>query len=162
MKIPAHVINIEIDQVYLPTSIKPAIQRAASEALPFLAADQQIELTILICDDEYMQELNLTYRGQDKTTDVLSFEDRFEVPGSEMTYMGDIAISYPTALKQASRLGHALEAEISLLTVHGILHLFGHDHQDEAEKQEMWSIQAKIMESIGFSNITILTDDSSA
>lgn len=159
MKTPAHTINIEVDFEDLPSSIEPTIQQAALEALAVLEPEQQIELTILVCDEDYMRELNLTYRGQDKTTDVLSFEDRVEDPDSKIIYMGDIAISYPAALKQSLHMGHALEAEMSLLTVHGILHLFGYDHQGESDKEEMWAIQAKIMASLGFSNIAILSDD---
>lgn len=159
MKTPDHVINFEDNLLDSSSSIEPVIQRAARASLSFLSLDKQIELTILVCDDDYMQELNLTYRGLDKTTDVLSFENRFEVPGTEMTYIGDIAISHPTAQRQASRLGHELEAELSLLTVHGILHLFGYDHLDEVEKVEMWSIQSKIMASLGYPNIHLLTDD---
>lgn len=162
MKTRSHNVNIEADLDDLPASIEPNIQLAAIKALAELEPDQQIELTILVCDDDYMRELNLTYRGQDKTTDVLSFEDRFEDPESKTIYMGDIAISYPTALKQSLRLGHSLEAEIALLTVHGILHLFSYDHQGESDKEEMWSIQARIMASLGYSNIAILTDDSDA
>jgi len=162
MRTPAHTINIEVNLEDLQASIEPTIQKAAYEALIFLASDQHIELSILICDDDYMQDLNLTYRGEEKTTDVLAFDNRFEVPGGDMTYMGDIAISYPTALNQSLRLGHNLEEEVSLLTVHGILHLFGYDHHDDVEKKEMWSIQTKIMASMGYMNTANLTDDSDA
>lgn len=154
-----NIINIEINYPDLPDHIKQSIHLAASKALSTLVEEKQVELTVLICDDDYMQELNFTYRGQDKTTDVLSFEDRFEIPDTEITYMGDIAISYPTATKQSLSFGHNLVAEISLLTIHGVLHLFGYDHQDQPKKSEMWAIQSKILASLGFSKIDNLMDD---
>lgn len=154
-----NIVNIELNYPDLPAHIEQTINLAADKALSTLAEEKQVELTVLVCDDDYMQELNLTYRGLDKTTDVLSFEDRFEIPGTDITYVGDIAISYPTAAKQASNFGHDLVAELSLLTIHGILHLFGYDHKDKKSKVEMWGIQSNIMASLGHPNIVTLADD---
>ena len=151
-------VNIEINHHDFPNRLENSITQAVNLTLTFISKGQQVEITVLICDDEYMRKLNLTYRGLDKTTDVLSFEDSFEIPGSNATYMGDIAISYPTAVRQAEALGHTVDAEISLLAVHGVLHLFGFDHQDAQQKEAMWAVQSKIMTTLGFPNIATVAD----
>ena len=102
-------------------------------------------LTILLTDDAHLHELNLTYRQEDKPTDVLSFH--FAGPaGLEMDgYLGDIAISVETAHRQAQAAGHALLDELRILTVHGVLHLLGYDHDKPAAQAAMWAVQDKIL-----------------
>jgi probable rRNA maturation factor len=88
------------------------------------------ELSVLFIGDRAMRTLNRHYRGQDKTTDVLSFslrEGRF--PHIQPEMLGDIVISIPTAARQAREEGHTLIREIDRLLVHGFLHLLGHDHE---------------------------------
>jgi len=77
-----------------------------------------------------MRALNNSWRGKDKTTDVLSFSQMEGVrpQGDGPDLLGDVVISMPTALRQAVARGHTLEEEMARLLVHGILHLLGHDH----------------------------------
>lgn len=92
------------------------------------------EISIVLCDDAFIRSLNAQYRGKDKPTDVLSFaQDDPEI-------LGDIVISLPTAARQAEAAGWALENEVVLLGVHGLLHLLGHD--DETA-QGAWEMQGK-------------------
>lgn len=88
------------------------------------------EITLICVDDVRMQDLNRTWRGKDKTTDVLSFSqvEGFAVPGMPIMMLGDIVVSMPTAARQAERIGHDLTTEMARLLVHGALHLLGHDH----------------------------------
>ena len=83
--------------------------------------------TVLLTTDEAIRRLNKQFRGMDKTTDVLSF------PAAEAiaAVAGDIAISVPTALRQAHEQGHSLAVEIKVLMLHGLLHLAGYDHETD-------------------------------
>ena len=76
------------------------------------------------------------YRFEVLGEETLSFPAGEPLPGSEelLDYLGDIAISVPTAQRQADAAGHSLEAEVQLLAIHGVLHLLGHDHLDAEEK----------------------------
>jgi probable rRNA maturation factor len=106
-------------------------------------------LMVRVTDDEELRSLNQQYRGINKTTDVLSFLTDFTDPDLESRYLGDIVISYSRAEEQAQKRGHFPEAELQLLVVHGVLHLLGYDHADLEKKEEMWSIQSRILEKLG-------------
>ena len=113
------------------------------------------EVSILIVDNSYIQELNFIYRSQNKPTDVLSFsmnemsdnEPDFDVPG-DVYLLGDIVISIEQALCQSKDYGHSLERELGYLVVHGMLHLLGYDHESEDEKMVMRSLEEKVMRSV--------------
>ncbi len=92
-----------------------------------------------------MRSLNRRYRRKDKTTDVLSFSPREGVfPSVQPDVLGDIVIAVPTAARQAADAGHALNREIQLLLIHGLLHLLGYHHERggaEARKMKLQEIQ---------------------
>jgi len=103
------------------------------------------ELSLVIMDDAGIQELNSTYRGMDKPTNVLSFSMQ-EGEFSQITpgLLGDVIISVETAEKEAADAGISLEERISQLLIHGILHLAGLDHElgeKEAMKMEEKSLE---------------------
>ncbi|MFN7940814.1 MAG: rRNA maturation RNase YbeY [Thermoanaerobaculia bacterium] len=80
-----------------------------------------------------MRVVNRDFRGQDRPTDVLSF------PGGESPegrHLGDVAISVPTARRQAAALGHSTDRELRLLVLHGLLHCLGHDHETDGGEME--------------------------
>jgi probable rRNA maturation factor len=87
------------------------------------------EVTVLLTTDAAIRKLNRQFRHKDKATDVLSFPA--EGIGAEKI-AGDLAISVPTALRQAINHGHALTCELKILILHGLLHLAGHDHESDA------------------------------
>lgn len=126
-----------------------AIRLAAAAALAQQSISPPVALTILLTDDEKLHQLNRDYRAVDSPTDVLSFPMDGELPGMHVPYLGDIAISVPYAARQAQTEGHALLAELQLLTVHGVLHLLGYDHIEPEDKAEMWPIQAEILHGLG-------------
>jgi probable rRNA maturation factor len=103
------------------------------------------ELTLRITSDEEIQELNREYRGVDKPTDVLSFNQDVVDPETGHLYLGDIIISLETARRQALEQGHSLSKECLLLAIHGTLHLLGYDHAEPNEKEEMWRIQDRLL-----------------
>ena len=102
-----------------------------------------------ITDDATLRALNARYRGVDAPTDVLSFEDGTPDPETGEVYLGDIAISYPQAERQAARGGHPVAWELCLLVVHGVLHLLGYDHAEPEEKARMWAAQRAVLEALG-------------
>ncbi|MCH7587675.1 MAG: rRNA maturation RNase YbeY [Chloroflexi bacterium] len=106
-------------------------------------------LSIALVDDSVIQDLNLRYRGFDWPTDVLAFHDGETDLESGVMYFGDVIISIPTARMQADSGGHSLESELALLTIHGVLHLMGYDHQQEEEAALMGDMQADILHQLG-------------
>lgn len=122
------------------------LRRVIHKALTAEGVGGAVEISLVITDDDEVRELNATYRGVDEPTDVLSFpqatpgqEFGFVLPPGQARHLGDVIISFPRAEEQADEYGHSLERELSYLTVHGVLHLLGYDHQEEAEKRVMRS-----------------------
>ncbi len=98
------------------------------------------ELGILLTDDEQIRDLNRKYADEDKATDVLSFslrEGEEFVSPDDVTRLGEVIISYPTAERQAKEAGQAVADEVSHLLVHGILHLLGYDHLASDDERKM-------------------------
>ncbi len=113
------------------------------------------EVSILIVDNSYIQELNFIYRGLNQPTDVLSFamnelaedEPDFEFTG-EINVLGDIVISLEQALQQSQEYNHSLERELGYLVAHGMLHLLGYDHETTDEQKAMRDLEEKIMQAV--------------
>lgn len=101
----------------------------------------EAEVSVLLCDDARMRELNRAYRGEDKATDVLSFEMGATPPGAPRI-LGDIVISLETVEQRYPDDPAGQRDEVRLLFCHGLLHLLGHDHQNEKQKQRMVNAQA--------------------
>ena len=101
------------------------------------------ELSVVLCDDDYILELNRQHRGKDKPTDVLSFpQAEFSAPevplgGQPLLLLGDVVISLPTAQRQADSRGRSLASEVRFLLAHGVLHLVGYDHMTPDDKRIM-------------------------
>jgi probable rRNA maturation factor len=101
------------------------------------------EISLVLTGQERIQELNRDYRGKDKPTDVLSFsmseqkqeeeESGFISPPDGLVHLGEVIISFPQALIQASEHNHPVSREMAVLVIHGVLHILGYDH----EKPEM-------------------------
>ncbi|HMN13153.1 MAG TPA: rRNA maturation RNase YbeY [Bellilinea sp.] len=142
------MIYVFFDDEHDDLPLAEAIKIAASTTLQ-LEDQQDTELTIRISNDEEIQQLNAQFLGNDKPTDVLSFpSDEFD-PDEQSSYIGDIIISYDTAQSQALTSNHPIEAEIQLLTIHGVLHLLGYDHDTQEAKREMWTKQERILKILG-------------
>ncbi len=148
------MIDIQIEEAYLPEVDEITIRAAARATLTQQGTAPSAELTILVSDDAEIQALNLSFMGIDAPTDVLSFpsgETQLDPTGAAFpeVYLGDIIISCPQAAAQAAAGGHPLSRELELLTVHGVLHLLGHDHATADEKERMWAAQAQILAMLG-------------
>ncbi len=143
------MIHLQIDELYQPFVPETLLEQAAQAALAHQSASPDSDLTIVLTGDETLHDLNLRFMGVDAPTDVLSFPSGDPDPETGAIYLGDILISYPRAATQAEQGGHPIPAELQLLTVHGTLHLLGHDHADEEEKARMWTAQGEILHAIG-------------
>lgn len=150
---------IEID-IFIAESLDDGLQTAVPSlktAVQTTLTHEQIEsaaLSVLLTNDTEIQAMNHDYRGEDRPTDVLSFEAGDELGG----YLGDIAISVETAVVQAQNAGHQLVEELQLLAVHGTLHLLGYDHLSVAEKDEMWEKQTAVLDQLNLNHVTPTED----
>ncbi|BDI32172.1 hypothetical protein CCAX7_42230 [Capsulimonas corticalis] len=106
-------------------------------------ASKDSEISIVLCDDDFIQDLNRAHRGKDKPTDVLSF------PQDDDLVLGDIVISLPTAERQARAAGWPMEDEVVLLGIHGVLHLLGYDDETAEEAARMRDISAEVLTASG-------------
>lgn len=103
--------------------------------------------SIIFVTPEEIQKLNSEYRKIDRVTDVISFaleDDEDKI--LDLRILGDIYICIDKMLEQAKEYGHSNKRELSFLTVHGLLHLLGYDHQTVEEEKEMFGLQDKILE----------------
>lgn len=107
-----------------------------------------VELGIVVADDERLRDLNRRYAGNDAATDVLSFSlregDDFPLP-DEALRLGEVIISFETALRQARSAGRSTRDEIQHLLVHGILHLIGYDHAEPDDERRMRAREEELL-----------------
>ncbi len=143
-----------------------AIRHGLAQAL---TPDALGQVSLLITDDETVRDLNRAYRGLDQTTDVLSFSAQhsghwegvvnpeasesdwpsdWPLPDDEPPPLGDIVVSLPQAKRQAFEQGVPLRRELALLLVHGALHLLGHDHYEDAERDAMQRLEQEALREI--------------
>ena len=117
------------------------------------------ELSVVLTNDEGIRALNKTYRHQDKATNILSFpqledEDDFlkALAAQKPLVLGDLVLAYETFKKEALEQNKSFHDHLAHLFVHGTLHLFGYDHIDEEEAQEMEELEIDILEDLSISN----------
>lgn len=109
------------------------------------------ELCIRVVDEEESQQLNRQYRGKDAPTNVLSFPA--DIPEElELDILGDLVICAPVVEQEATEQLKPKQAHWAHLVVHGVLHLYGYDHESESEAETMENIEIAILESLGFNN----------
>ncbi len=132
--------------------LQQVIQRVVKTVARTAKLSANTEVSIMVVDNNYIQELNFIYRGKNSPTDVLSFamnelvdeEPDFDFSG-EVNVLGDIVVSLEKAQEQCQAYGHSLERELGFLIAHGMLHLLGYDHENESEGQLMRQLEDKIM-----------------
>jgi len=154
-------IAVEIDDAVAtlaPAGISDRLHEIAAAVLLHEGV-ADASLAVVLTSDEEVQQLNQAYRGVDAPTDVLSFAahdsdvDLQEMPeelqAALARELGDVLIALPYAERQARRFGNSLEAELLLLTAHGVLHLLGHDHATPDEEAALWTLQEEILRPFG-------------
>lgn len=119
----------------------------------FLRKNITIELAILLVLDQKMQKLNNQFRQKNKPTNVLSFP-AFEsvAKNSNYIFLGDMIISYETLVKEAKIQKKSFQNHLTHLILHSILHLIGHDHEDEKMAEIMENLEIKILKKLKIPN----------
>ena len=145
-------VDVQVADGLLPAVVDTQlVERAVRTTLTQQAYAHIVEVSIYVTTAEEVQQLNRDYRAKDAPTDVLSFADDgadspFVLPPDLPRYLGDVAISWPHVVAQAAEYGHSDARELAFLTVHGVLHLLGYDHERDAEADaEMRALQDIIM-----------------
>lgn len=154
----------------IDTQVEPAwlslMQTAADCALLTEGVSRPCAVSIRLCGDEEIHEINRDYRGVDRATDVLSFPTVNYPAGvtagaadkllrreyddeTDACMLGDLILSVPHVLAQAAEYGHSPEREAAYLIVHGLCHLMGYDHIEEDDKRRMRAMEEKILSAIG-------------
>ena len=129
----------------LPTE-EQIVQWATAAVQP---EGDEVEMTVRIVDEVESHELNLTYRGKDRPTNVLSFP--FECPDEvELPLLGDLVICRQVVEREAAEQEKPLMAHWAHMVVHGSLHLLGYDHIEDDEAEEMESLETQIMQGLCF------------
>ena len=144
------IIDLQIaceQETGLPTAQQ--IEQWATAAVQ--PQSDEVEMTVRIVDEAESHALNLNYRGKDRPTNVLSFP--FECPDEvELPLLGDLVICRQVVEREAQEQEKPLMAHWAHMVVHGSLHLLGYDHIEDAEAEEMESLEAQIMTGLGFAD----------
>ena len=145
MKLTVYMEN-EQEIVKFSAKHKRLIKKAIKYTLKYEGFKKNAEVSVTLCDNAAIREMNRQFRDKDAPTDVLSFPIFDEDFGEGFSMLGDIVISLERARDQAEEYGHSFEREIAFLTVHSTLHLLGYDHEvGKAEESEMFAKQKEIL-----------------
>ncbi|OUM93927.1 MAG: rRNA maturation RNase YbeY [Firmicutes bacterium ZCTH02-B6] len=154
------VVLINRTTVAVADEVAKQLEAVVQAALIAEGMPAHAEVSVTLVDDDEIQVLNRDYRGKDAPTDVLSFpiwepEEISDLRLHPERYperpllLGDVVISVPTALRQAEEYGHGVERELAYLCVHGVLHLLGYDHEEDAARQAMRDREEAILAGAG-------------
>lgn len=145
-------MNVHVDvQHALDTDLLDAdIQHWVEATLQHEQRDNT-ELTVRIVDEAESAALNSQYRGRDTATNVLSFA--CDIPAEvEMNLLGDLVICAPVVQREAEGQGKTEQAHWAHMIIHGVLHLLGFEHLNDADTQKMEQLEITILAGLGFSN----------
>lgn len=128
--------------------------RRAVEAAREVAGLPAGEISLVLADDAFIRTLNRDHRGKDRATDVLSFPQLDEGAAAlgSPALLGDIVVAYETAARDAETAGVTLADHLAHLIVHGVLHLAGHDHEDDAEAEAMEGLERDALGTLGIAD----------
>lgn len=148
------MIEIEVEAEAWTGALPDAeavVDRAAQAALGAMQGD----IVVLLTDDDAVRELNGRFRDKDRPTNVLSFP----APENAFPHLGDIVLAYGVCATEAEAQGKTLADHLSHLVVHGVLHLLGRDHEDDAEAEEMEAEEREILAQIGVADPYLAEQD---
>ena len=155
-------INILVDEDFEKHLEVGWLQNVVERVLVIRNADPRVELGLVVTNQGKMQELNWSYLGRDRPTDVLAFsmlpeplavteaepKYSFTQPPDSVFHLGEVIISYPQAVIQSEEHGHSVKREIAILVIHGVLHLMGYDHNEPELERQMEAEAEKILNGI--------------
>ena len=149
-------------EIPLPFCEQEVAEAVISETLDYEDCPYEVQVNIILTTNEEIHQINLEQRGVDAPTDVLSFPmieyaypsdftvleadsmDNFDPDTGELI-LGDIVISVDKVIEQAEKYNHGVKREYAFLIAHSMLHLFGYDHMDEVERENMELRQDEIL-----------------
>ncbi len=137
-------INIDLSE------FENIYQDLFSKTLKTLNKGDRYIVSVTFVNKDLIHEINLTYRNVDKETDVISFAFLDDINETKINSnypidLGEIYICYDVAKENATKYGNSINRELSFLFVHGLLHLFGYDHQKKEDEKIMFGLQDKIL-----------------
>ncbi len=135
-------MNVNIINKYDDKSYNEVIEKVLKNGFNILNK-RDYGINIVLVSSNEIQELNKTYREKDYETDVLTFPDGY------LNNLGDVFISIPKTIEQADEYNHSFERELGFLTVHGLLHTLGYNHETEDEEKIMTDIQNRVLKKSG-------------
>ena len=140
-------ISVEAGAWHQVSGAEAIVRRAAEAALADTSASG-VEIGVVLTDDAKMRALNLTWRGKDAATNVLSFP---APAGGSMTPrpLGDVVLAYETIAREAAEQRISARDHLAHLTVHGVLHLLGHDHENNRDAETMERFEREILARLG-------------
>jgi len=162
-----NIVILNESDIEYPKEYDKIIEDVIEASIDYLKCPYECEVSVTLTDNDMIHDINLSERGIDKPTDVLSFPMvDFDVP-NDLSYaekypqdyfnpetgellLGDIVISLEKVASQAKEYGHSDKREIAFLVAHSCLHLFGYDHIDEADRVKMEGLQNEILNMKGY------------
>jgi len=142
-------VGYAVPRAGLPAT--PSFRRWTEAALRGAKRRKSAELAIRIVDTGEGRALNRDYRGKDYATNVLSFPAELP-PGLNLPLIGDLAICAPVVLREAAEQGKAPRDHWAHLTIHGVLHLLGYDHIEDADAEVMEALETRILAGLGIAD----------
>ncbi|MGR2740245.1 rRNA maturation RNase YbeY [Billgrantia sp. Q4P2] len=141
---PAPIVDLQLATAGEELPEQAGLEAWVSAVLARFPQEARHEVTVRIVDAEEGQALNRDYRGRDKPTNVLSFP--FEgPPGLALPLLGDLVLCHPVVVREAHEQAKSLGDHYAHLVIHGMLHLLGHDHLEEAEAEVMEGLEREIL-----------------
>jgi probable rRNA maturation factor len=159
-------IDVQIFDEFESAVSEQWVREIVSAAVESESSGPETQISVVIADDEVVRDLNRQHRGLDENTDVLSFsfthqgeyygdeerdavadDEDFVLPPdmSNVESLGEIIISHPQTKRQAEQAGHTVEKELTVLLIHGVLHLLGHDHEESDDEVVMKAAEARVI-----------------
>ncbi|CAL8102427.1 unnamed protein product [Prunus armeniaca] len=144
-------LNVPLAMKLAFDGLNGSVYKTRDNAISDVGGFESVELSVLLCNDEFIRKLNKEWRNEDHATDVLSLSQHVPDLKLPILMLGDIVISVETAARQAEERGHSLIDEIRILMVHGLLHLLGFDHEISEEAEvEMEKEEELLLKSLGW------------
>ncbi|MES2343235.1 MAG: rRNA maturation RNase YbeY [Pseudomonadota bacterium] len=140
------MIDVEIEDEAWSRDLRDIEALVTAAATAALAAAQRAgAVVVLLTDDASVQDLNLRFRGKDSPTNVLSFP----APETPEDHLGDIALAHGVCVREAAEQGKTLAHHLQHLVAHGVLHLVGYDHENDADAEDMEGLERVVMAGLG-------------
>lgn len=148
------VLSSQPELLVVPDGLESVIRTVLNKTAEVYGLSPQTEVSVLLTDNATIHSLNRDYRNKDMPTDVLSFalnegDEPTIIDGPPENLLGDIIISLEKASEQAAEYGHSQEREVAFLTLHGLLHLLGYDHETDDDRAEMRQEEENVLGLLG-------------